>query len=164
MLWNPLFPRVLAAANWNSPAQVVIAGHKGAVERAVVLAKQARARAVPLPVSAPFHCSLMTPAQERLRIDLEATDFADLDVPLVNNWQAAEIRTGTEARRGLIEQVPNAVQWEQSIRHLASRGVEQFVEVGPGAVLTGLLRNIDSSLTGYPFREPGDWDSIAVLL
>jgi [acyl-carrier-protein] S-malonyltransferase len=155
---------VVAAANLNSPAQVVIAGHKGAVGRAVEMAKKARARAVLLPVSAPFHCPLMTPAQERLRGDLEATEFADLTVPLVNNWQAAEIRTGPEARRGLVEQVPNTVRWEQTIRRLAGQGIEAFVEVGPGTVLTGLLRNIDSSLVCCPFREPQDWDVIAGML
>lgn len=155
---------VLGAANLNSPAQVVIAGHKGAVERAVALAKQARARAVPLPVSAPFHCPLMTPAQDRLRVDLDATDFADLRIPLVNNWRAAEVRIGADARRGLIEQVPNAVLWEPSIRYLAGRGITHFVEVGPGSVLTGLLRSIDPALNGYPFREPQDWDPIAALL
>ncbi len=95
--------QVVAAANLNSPDQVVIAGHAGAVNRAAELAKAAGAkRAVLLPVSAPFHCPLMKPAQERLGIDLEATAFTDLRYPLVNNWQAREVRTGAEARRGLI--------------------------------------------------------------
>jgi len=155
---------VLSAANLNSPAQVVIAGHSAAVRRAAELAKKRRARAVPLPVSAPFHCSLMTPAQKRLKVDLDATDFADLSVPLVNNWQAKEIRTGEEARLGLFEQVPNTVRWDQSMRYLAKQGVESFVEVGPGTVLTGLLRAIDSNLTCVPFREPGDWERVEELL
>lgn len=140
---------VVSAANFNSPAQVVIAGHKGAVERAMELAKAAGARrAVPLPVSAPFHCALMEPAQARLRPELEAVEFRDLDVPLVNNFAAAEVRTAADARQGLIDQVPNPVRWEQTIRRLAGQGVERFVEVGPGRVLTGLLRGIDRSLKG----------------
>ena len=99
---------VVSAANLNSPDQVVIAGHAGAVNRAAELAKAAGAkRAILLPVSAPFHCALMQPAQERLRADLDATEFRDLACPLVNNWQAREIRTGAEAREGLYQQVPN---------------------------------------------------------
>ncbi len=140
---------VVAPANLNSPAQAVIAGHAGAVERAMELAKQAGARkAVLLQVSAPFHCALMKPAQERLSADLDAIGFKDLAVPLVNNFAAREIRTGADAREGLKQQVPNPVRWEDSIRKLASRGVDRFVEVGPGKVLTGLLRNIDRSLDG----------------
>src|SRR5690348_12774181 len=97
---------VVSAANLNSPEQVVIAGNVGAVNRAVELAKAAGARrAVLLPVSAPFHCVLMAPAQERLRANLDATEFRDLECPLVNNWQAREIRTGAEAREGLYQQV-----------------------------------------------------------
>ena len=140
---------VVAPANLNSPAQAVIAGHAGAVERAMELAKEAGARkAVLLQVSAPFHCALMKPAQERLSADLDAINFKDLAVPLVNNFAAREIRTGADAREGLKQQAPNPVRWEDSIRKLASEGVDRFVEVGPGKVLTGLLRNIDRSLGG----------------
>jgi [acyl-carrier-protein] S-malonyltransferase len=152
---------ILSAANLNSPSQIVIAGHAGAVARAVELAKAAGARrAVLLPVSAPFHCALMVPAQRRLKADLDAAEFRDLRLPLVNNWQAREIRTGAEARLGLYEQVPNPVRWEESIRRLASLGVTRFIEVGPGAVLTGLLKNIDPSLEGLNFRGPEDWGPI----
>ena len=152
---------VIAEANLNSPAQVVIAGHAGAVERAVGLAKSAGARkAVLLPVSAPFHCPLMAPAQQKLKADLESTGFRDLDVPLVNNWQAREIRTGEQARRGVYEQVTSPVRWEQSVRYLVAQGVDRFVEVGPGAVLTGLLRNIAPKLAGMKFREVTDWQGI----
>src|SRR5207249_1659338 len=102
---------IVSAANLNSPDQVVIAGHAAAVNRAMDLAKAAGARrAILLPVSAPFHCALMTPAQERLRPDLDATRFRDLKCPLVNNWQAREIRTAAEAREGLFQQVPNPVR------------------------------------------------------
>jgi [acyl-carrier-protein] S-malonyltransferase len=140
---------VVAPANLNSPDQVVIAGHKGAVDRAVALAQQAGVkRAVMLAVSAPFHCPLMAPAQQRLAADLAAMEFRDLRVPLVNNFAAREVRTAAEARQGLIDQVPNPVRWEASIRHLAAQGVTHFIEAGPGRVLTGLLRNIDRSLQG----------------
>jgi [acyl-carrier-protein] S-malonyltransferase len=140
---------VVTAANHNSPDQVVIAGHAGAVSRAVELAKAAGARrAILLPVSAPFHCPLMEPAQQRLKADLDATEFRDLVVPLVNGWQAKVIRTGAEAREGLYHQVPNPVRWTEVIQKLSSLGVSRFVEVGAGGVLTGLLRNIGSSLQG----------------
>ncbi len=152
---------VVTAANLNSPDQIAIAGHAGAVERAAELAKAAGARrAVMLPVSAPFHCPLMKPAQERLKADLDATEFRDLAVPLINNWQAREIRTGAEAREGLYQQVPNPVLWADSIRALAAAGVTRFIEVGAGGVLTGLLRNIDPSLTGLKFGEADDWEKV----
>jgi len=153
---------VVAAANLNSPDQIVIAGHTGAVNRAVELAKAAGAkRAILLPVSAPFHCSLMKPAQDRLKVDLDATDFRELEIPLMNNWQAREIHTGAEAREGLYQQVPNAVRWTDTIRLLASNGATRFIEVGAGAVLTGLLRGIDPSLTGIKFGEVSDWEKLA---
>jgi [acyl-carrier-protein] S-malonyltransferase len=153
--------QVVSAANLNSPDQTVIAGHAAAVARAMELAKAAGARrAVLLPVSAPFHCALMKPAQERLRADLDGTDFRDLSCPLVNNWQAREIRTGAEAREGLYQQVPNPVRWLESIRHLAGRGIGRFVEVGAGGVLTGLLRAIDASLAGMKFGEPPDLEAL----
>src|SRR3954447_18732097 len=111
---------VVTAANFNSPDQVVIAGHAGAVQRAADLAKAAGAkRALLLPVSAPFHCPLMRPAQERMRAELDAIDFADLRVPLINNWQARELRTAGEAREGLVQQIPNPVRWTETVRYLA---------------------------------------------
>lgn len=153
---------VVTAANLNSPDQIVIAGHAAAVARAMELAKAAGAkRAIALPVSAPFHCPLMKPAQDRLKADLDDTHFADLCVPLINNWQAAEIRTGSAAREGLFHQVPNPVRWSDSIGALAAAGVTRFIEVGCGAVLTGLLRNIDASLTGQKFGEAGDWEKLS---
>jgi [acyl-carrier-protein] S-malonyltransferase len=152
---------VVSAANLNSPDQIVIAGHAGAVNRAAELAKAAGAkRAVLLPVSAPFHCALMTPAQDRLKEDLDSTEFLNLSCPLVNNWQAKEIRTGAEAREGLFHQVPSPVRWMDSIRYLVAQGATRFIEVGAGAVLTGLLRNIDSTLQGVKFGEPADLDKV----
>ncbi len=138
---------VVSAANLNSPNQVVIAGHAGAVQRAIDLAKAAGVRrAVLLTVSAPFHCALMKPAQERLRADLDAAEFRDLSVPLINNFAACEIRTGAEARRGLYEQVPNPVRWADSMRYLSAQGVTVCYETGSGKVLAGLMKNIDPSI------------------
>ncbi len=152
---------VVQIANLNSPDQVVIAGHAGAVTRAAEAAKAAGAkRAVMLPVSAPFHCSLMEPAQLRMKTELEAVTFNDLAVPLVNNWQAREIRTGAEAREGLVQQIPNSVKWLETVRLLASQGVNYCIEVGAGGVLTGLLRSIDASLEGTKFGEAGDWEKL----
>ncbi len=152
---------VLSAANLNSPDQVVIAGHAAAVHRAMELAKAAGAkRVVLLPVSAPFHCALMKPAQLRLAADLNNTTFRDLVCPLVNNWQAKEIRSGAEARQGLIEQVSRPVRWTESVRCLVSRGIELFVEVGAGSVLCGLLRSIDPSRQGTKFGEAGDLEKL----
>ena len=152
---------VVSAANFNSGDQIVIAGHAAAVGRAVELAKAAGARrAVLLQVSAPFHCALMKPAQERLKADLEATPFRDLAATLVNNWQAREVRTAAGARVGLLEQVPNPVRWFESIRTLAAAGVTRFIEVGAGAVLTGLLKHIDPALSGFKFGQTSDWEKI----
>jgi [acyl-carrier-protein] S-malonyltransferase len=153
---------VVSAANLNSPDQIVVAGHAGAVGRAAELAKAAGAkRAVMLSVSAPFHCTLMRPAQERLQADLYATTFRDLTVPLINNWQAREIRSGAEAREGLYHQVPNPVLWADSVRALAAAGVTRCIEVGAGGVLTGLLRNIDPAVAGLKFGEAADWGKLA---
>ncbi|MEP6714895.1 MAG: ACP S-malonyltransferase [Terriglobia bacterium] len=149
--------QVVTAANLNSPDQIVIAGDKDAVGRAMELAKAAGAkRAIPLPVSAPFHCPLMRPAQLRLRPDLDATTFSDLAVPLINNWQAREVRAGADAREGLYEQIPNAVRWTDSMRFLAGSGVERWFEAGAGTVLAGLLRAIVPGGKVIPFGEAGD--------
>jgi len=153
---------IVSAANLNSPDQIVIAGHAGAVNRAIELAKAAGAkRAILLPVSAPFHCALMKPAQEKLAADLNATEFHDVLVPLINNWQAQPITKGADAREGLYQQVPNPVRWTESIRYLAAQGVTEFVEVGAGGVLTGLLRSIDPALRGVKFGEADDLDKLS---
>ena len=148
---------VVTAANYNSPDQIVIAGHRAAVERAMRLAKTAGAkRAVPLQVSAPFHCPLMRPAQEKLKPDLDAAHFEDLATPLVNNWQAREVQTAVQAREGLFEQIPNPVSWTQSIRRLMEDGVERWYEIGAGTVLTGLLRSITPGAQAVSFGEARD--------
>jgi len=135
-------------ANINSPDQVVISGSRSAVERAAELCKQQGAkRAVMLPVSAPFHCSLMQPAQDRLAADLKALTFHAPQTPVMCNVDAKIVRDADACRDALIRQVTGAVQWETSMRELIALGVEQFVEVGPGKVLTGLLRQIDKTKT-----------------
>jgi [acyl-carrier-protein] S-malonyltransferase len=138
---------VVAPANLNSPEQTVISGHAGAVKRAVEFASQSGAkRAVILPVSAPFHCELMQPAQQRLEETVRKISFGPLRIPLVTNVAAETIEQGEEAREALIRQVSLPVRWEESIRTLLDAGVEMFVEVGPGKVLSGLLRQIDRSV------------------
>lgn len=156
---------VVAAANFNSPDQIVIAGHAQAVERAMELAKAAGARrVVKLPVSAPFHCALMRPAQEKMQPELKAVRFGDLAMPLINNWQAAEIATGEEARRGLYEQIPSPVRWTEIVQKLSPSGITRFVEVGPGSVLTGLCRSIDPQLKGVRFGEAADLEKVCTAL
>jgi [acyl-carrier-protein] S-malonyltransferase len=138
---------VCAPANLNSPEQTVISGHASAVKRAVEIASQSGAkRAVVLAVSAPFHSALMMPAQEKLEKDLRATAMNFLQVPLVTNVDADTIRKGDEAREALIRQVTMPVRWEESMRMLLDEGVNTFVEVGPGKVLTGLIRQIERSV------------------
>jgi len=153
---------VVTAAGFNSPDQIVISGNRGAVERAMELAKAAGAkRAVLLPVSAPFHCPLMKPAQQRLLTDLNAIRFADLKIPLINNWQAREINTGEEAREGLYQQVPNPVRWTDTIEYLATHGVERWFESGAGAVLSGLLRTIVAGARCTSFGEAKDIEKLS---
>jgi len=152
---------VVTAANLNSPDQIVIAGHKAAVDRAMELAKAGGAkRVVPLPVSAPFHCPLMWPAQQRLRADLDSTTFNDLRVPLINNVEAREITTGAEAREGVFRQVPSPVLWTASMEALAARGVERWFEAGAGAVLSGLLRAIIAGAKCTSFGEAKDLEKL----
>ncbi len=156
---------IVSAANLNSPGQVVIAGNAKAVERAMELAIAAGAkRAISLPVSAPFHCPLMRPAQEHLRPDLDAITFGHLQIPLINNWQARKVITGAEAREGLYQQIPNPVRWTDSVRELVREGTKRFIEVGAGSVLVGLCRSINPALTGAKFGEPADLEKVQATL
>ena len=139
---------VCEPANINSAEQIVISGHAAAVERATKLASERGAkRAIMLPVSAPFHCSLMKPAQGRLAGDLQSLPFKKPALPIVCNVDATVIEDGTRARDALIRQVTGEVKWDQSVRLLIARGIQAFVEVGPGKVLCGLMRQIDRSKT-----------------
>lgn len=135
---------VVSPANLNSPGQLVIAGHRTAVERAVELAKKRGAkRAVMLNVSAPFHCALLKPAQDRLAVELDRVEIRDPQVPLVNNVDARVVRTAAEVLDGLKRQVTAPVRWEESVRLLRNENVALFIELGPGKVLSGLVRQID---------------------
>src|ERR1700682_815079 len=146
--------QVCSPANLNSPEQTVISGHAAAVKRAVELASQAGAkRAVILSVSAPFHSALMMPAQEKLEKDLQKTDFTKLRVPLVTNVDADTTTSANEARDALVRQVSMPVRWEESVRLLIEEGVNTFVEVGPGKVLTGLLRQIERSVAALKVED-----------
>ena len=145
---------VVSPANINSPDQIVISGNTKAVERAAELAKQRGAkRAIMLPVSAPFHCALMQPAQDRLAKDLSALNFANPDMPVVANFDAEAKTAGPASRDALVRQVTGAVQWSRCVGKLIELGARTFVEVGPGKVLTGLMRQIDRSQTAMNVED-----------
>jgi [acyl-carrier-protein] S-malonyltransferase len=138
---------ILSVANINAPGQIVIAGTKAAIDRAIVVAKaHGVRRALPLPVSAPFHCDLMKPAEKRLRPLLESAHFKDLWMSLVSNVDASPIGTATAVRNALVRQVASPVRWVESVQKMVSMGVRRFVEIGPGSVLTGLIKRIDASV------------------
>jgi [acyl-carrier-protein] S-malonyltransferase len=140
--------QVCQPANINSPDQIVISGSKSAVERAAELARQRGAkRAIMLQVSAPFHCALMQPAQDALTPELRALEFSPLEFPVINNVDAQLMTAPGQAREALIRQVTGTVQWQKSMRSLIAQGVDTLVEVGPGKVLCGLMRQIDRSKT-----------------
>ncbi|MGA9901852.1 MAG: ACP S-malonyltransferase [Terriglobales bacterium] len=139
---------VCQAANINSPEQIVISGNAGAVERAIQLAHERGAKkAVNLPVSAPFHCALMQPAQDRLAEDLLGLPFQNPSCAVVCNVDAAEVASAEASRAALVRQVTGTVRWEPSVRLLIEKGASLFIEVGPGKVLWGLMRQIDRSKT-----------------
>ena len=148
--------QTLELANFNSPGQIVIAGHAAAVDRAVRLAEERGAsRAVRLPVSAPFHCSLMLPAQKRLSDHLAGVPFRDPAMPLVTNVDAEPITSGAAGREALMRQVTAPVRWSASVERLTALGVTRALEVGPGKVLTGLMRRISRSVKCVPVGDPG---------
>jgi len=139
--------QVCSAANINSPNQVVIAGDTAAIDRAIDLLKERGAkRALKLNVSAPFHCALMQPAQDRLAVDLDAILFKNLMTPIVTNVDAQAINAAPAARDALVRQVSQPVRWLASVEFLISQGVQSFIEIGPGKVLSGLVRQIDRNL------------------
>jgi [acyl-carrier-protein] S-malonyltransferase len=134
----------VSAANLNSPGQIVIAGHATAVARAIELAKARGAkRAILLNVSAPFHCALMKPASDRLTFDLDALEMATPKAALASNVDAQIVSDVEAVRNGLMRQVTSPVRWAESMRRLLAEGADLFVEVGPGRVLSGLMRQID---------------------
>jgi [acyl-carrier-protein] S-malonyltransferase len=157
---------VCGPANLNSPKQIVIAGHAGAVDRAIEILKSRGVRkAVRLNVSAPFHSALMMPAQERLAADLARLDFADLSVPVVTNADARLVREGNGARESLVRQVSAPVRWSESVGLLAGgEGVDTFVEVGPGKVLSGLLRQIAPGARGVSVEDRASLEAARAAL
>jgi [acyl-carrier-protein] S-malonyltransferase len=156
---------VVSPANLNSPDQIVISGHAGAVERAMEACKGAGAkRAIRLPVSAPFHCSLLQPAVAPLAQAFESIAFNDLKVPLVTNVDADVVTAAAQARDALLRQVPAPVRWEESVRRLVALGCNTFIEVGPGKVLTGLLRQIDRSQTVLNVEDPASLEKTLAAL
>ena len=146
----------VSAANYNAPGQVVIAGARSAVERAILLAKEAGARrAVELAVSVPSHCALMDPAVERLRGLLEEAVWKAPEIPVIQNVDASAHRTVEAIRDRLIRQLNHSVLWTKSVRSMVDRGVSRLIEAGPGKVLAGLTRRIDKNLQGLPVFDPG---------
>jgi [acyl-carrier-protein] S-malonyltransferase len=146
--------QVVSPVNFNSPGQVVIAGHKEAVERAGAACKAAGAkRALPLPVSVPSHCALMKPAADKLAVALEKVTFSEPQYPVVNNVDV-KVETSPEAiRSALVRQLYNPVRWTESVEFMAAQGVEHLVEVGPGKVLTGLTKRIVDTLTAAAVND-----------
>ena len=138
---------IVAPANYNSPEQTVIAGHAAAVARASegCLARGAK-RAIALPVSAPFHCALMSPARDRMKPLLEATVFTEAGMPVVTNVDAAPETSGEKLRDALVRQIDSPVRWVETVQRLAREGVDRALEIGPGNVLAGLVRRIDKSI------------------
>ncbi|CAJ1411947.1 unnamed protein product [Effrenium voratum] len=156
---------ICSAANDNADGQVVISGSKAAVERAAVLAKEKGAkRAMLLPVSAPFHCSLMQPAADAMAEALASVDMKAPSVPVVANVTASAVSDPDEIRKLLVEQVTGMVRWRESVQYLAAQGVTELVETGAGKVLTGLTRRIDKSVGGAAVGTPSDIASILETL
>src|SRR5262245_56767083 len=151
---------VVQAANFNSPGQVVIAGEKAAVERAIEIAKtKGCKKAIPLPVSVPVHTPLMQKAADRLAHDLAAIRWADLQVPLINNAEAKALTKSHDIQVSLVRQLPSSVLWEDSMKTMAAMGVTIFIEVGPGTVLTGLIKRIVPDAKLLNVNDPKSLDS-----
>lgn len=146
---------IVAPANFNSPGQIVIAGEKAAVERAIELAKaKGCKKSIPLPVSVPVHTPLMQKAADRLAADVASVQWSDLTVPLVNNVEARAITKASEVQASLIRQLPSPVLWVETIKTMACMGATAFVEVGPGTVLTGLIKRILPEARLFNVNDP----------
>lgn len=156
---------VVQAANFNSPGQVVIAGEKAAVERAIEIAKtKGCKKAVSLPVSVPVHTPLMQKAADRLASDLAAISWSDLRMPLINNAEARPIVKAAEIQASLVRQLPSSVLWEDSVRAMAAMGVKTFVEIGPGTVLSGLIRRIVPEAVTMNVNDPKSLETTRAAL
>jgi [acyl-carrier-protein] S-malonyltransferase len=156
---------VVEAVNFNAPAQVVIAGSKAAVDRACELAKARGAkRALILPVSAPFHSSLLKPASDRLRVYLEPLHFSTGLVPVINNVDVAIVSDSIGHKDALVRQAASPVRWVETIQHMASAGMSHVIECGPGKVLSGLTKRIDSTLISDAIVDTASLERVLVLL
>jgi len=156
---------VVQAANFNSPGQVVIAGEKAAVERAIEIAKtKGCKKAVPLPVSVPVHTPLMQKAADRLAADLASIAWTDLRMPLINNAEAKPIVKAGDIQASLVRQLPSSVLWEDSVKAMAATGVKTFVEIGPGTVLTGLIRRIVPDAATLNVNDPKSLEATRAAL
>jgi [acyl-carrier-protein] S-malonyltransferase len=156
---------VVEAVNFNAPAQVVIAGHKGAVERACEAAKSKGAkRALPLPVSAPFHSSLLKPASDRLRDYLAGLSFASPQIPLINNVDVAIAQDAAGIKDALVRQAASPVRWVETVQKMGADGVTHLVECGPGKVLAGLARRINGDLIGEAITDQATLEKVLELL
>lgn len=156
---------VVAPANLNSPVQIVIAGHKAAVESAMQLALARGAkRALPLAVSVPSHCALMEPAARRLAADLTQANFRDARVPVVTNVAARAEREAAALKRALVDQLAAPVQWIETVQHMTAAGIDTFIEVGPGAVLSGLVRRIAKQARSYHIEDPESLEATAAAV
>ncbi|HTH76671.1 MAG TPA: ACP S-malonyltransferase [Trinickia sp.] len=156
---------IVEAVNFNAPAQVVIAGHKAAVEKACELAKAKGAkRALPLPVSAPFHSSLLQPASDRLREYLASVEIKVPHIPLVNNVDVAVVSEPAAIKDALVRQAASAVRWVECVQSMAQSGVTHVIECGPGKVLAGLTKRIDGNLVGTAITDPASLDEALKLL
>jgi [acyl-carrier-protein] S-malonyltransferase len=156
---------VVEAVNFNAPAQVVIAGHKSAVERACEAAKAKGAkRALPLPVSAPFHSSLLRPASDRLRDYMTNLTFASPDIPVINNVDVAIVNDVAAIKDALVRQAASPVRWVETIQKMAAGGVTHVIECGPGKVLAGLTKRIDANLSGDAIVDQASLDKVLETL
>jgi len=156
---------VVAAANFNSPGQVVIAGEKAAVERAIEIAKtKGCKKAIPLPVSVPVHTPLMQKAADRLAGEFGGVVWRDLTVPLVNNAEATALQRSEDIRASLVRQLPSSVRWEESVQTMAKLGVTTFVEIGPGTVLTGLVKRILPGAVTANVNDPKSLEATLTML
>jgi [acyl-carrier-protein] S-malonyltransferase len=152
---------VIEPVNFNAPAQVVIAGHKAAVERACEAAKAKGAkRALSLPVSAPFHSSLLKPASDRLRDYLASVEFSAPQIRLINNVDVAIVDDPSAIRDALVRQAASPVRWVESVQKMAGLGITQLIECGPGKVLTGLVKRIDGTLTADAIVDQASMDAL----
>ncbi len=156
---------VVEAVNFNAPAQVVIAGHKGAIERACEVAKAKGAkRALPLAVSAPFHSSLLKPASDRLREHLATINFSAPQIPVINNVDVAIVSEPAGIKDALVRQAASPVRWVETVQLMAAGGVSHVVECGPGKVLAGLTKRINGDLVGEAIVDQASLDKVLELL